>query len=73
MAIRRRDQHLDIVDPRRTSYDTRRALLSLIITFVVAAVVFGAFYYYYPTGPEPPAGPAATQSLDLSAPAPANS
>ncbi len=51
MAIRRRDQHLDIVDPRRTSYDTRRALLSLIITFVVAAVVFGAFYYYYPTGP----------------------
>ncbi len=68
MPLNGRDPYLHVVDPRRTSYDTRRALLSLIVTFVAAAVVFGAFYYFSPRAPEVPTGPAVEQPIDQTPP-----
>jgi hypothetical protein len=52
------------VDPRRTSYDARSALVSLSITFVVAAMVFGGFYLFSPRSPQVPTGPAVTQPIN---------
>ena len=56
-------------DPRRTSYDAKKSLLSLCITFVIAALVFGGFYFFSPLTPEVPTGPAVTQPIN-STPAP---
>ncbi len=66
-----RGPHPGAVDPRRASYDARNALVSLSITFVVAAVVFGGFYLFSLRAPEVPTGPAIEQSINETAlPAP---
>jgi hypothetical protein len=63
-----RGPHPSAIDPRRTSYDARNALISLSITFVIAAFVFGGFYLFSPRGPEVPAGPAVEQPINQTAP-----
>ncbi len=63
-----RAPHPAALDPRRTSYDARRALLSLSITFVIAALVFGGFYLFSPRASEVPTGPAVEQSINQTAP-----
>ncbi len=63
-----RGPHPGAVDPRRTEYDAQKSLLSLAITFVVAAVMFGGFYLFPRRGPEVPTGPAVEQSINHSAP-----
>ncbi len=57
-----------VIDPRRSAYDGRRALISLIITFAVAAVVFWGFYFFSPRGPDMPAGPTLEQPIDQTPP-----
>ncbi len=58
-------------DPRRASYDAKKSLLSLCITFVIAALVFGGFYLFSSRAPEVPTGPAVEQSINQTAlPAP---
>jgi hypothetical protein len=52
----------DAGDPRCSEYDPQKSLLSLSITFVIAALVFGGFYLISPRGPEVPTGPAIEQS-----------
>ena len=59
-----------VIDPRRSAYDGRRALVSLIITFAVAAVVFWGFYFFSPRGPDVPTGPAVEQPIEKSPPPP---
>ncbi len=59
-----RGPHAGAVDPRRTEYDARQALLSLFITFAVAGLVFGGFYLFSPRGPEVPTGPAIKQPIN---------
>jgi hypothetical protein len=63
-----RGPHPGAVDPRRVEYDARKSLLSLCITFVVAAVVFGGFYLFSPRGPDVPTGPAVEQPINQTAP-----
>jgi len=63
-----RGPHPGAVDPRRTEYDARESLLSLSVTFVVAAMVFGGFYLFSPRGPEVPTGPAEEQPINEAAP-----
>ncbi len=58
------------VDPRRMEYDARQSLLSLIVTFIVAGLVFGGFYLFSLRA-EVPTGPAIEQSINETAlPAP---
>ena len=63
-----RGPHPGAVDPRRSEYDAQKSLLSLVITFVVAAVVFGGFYLFSPRGPEVPTGPAVEESINETGP-----
>ena len=63
-----RTPHPRAVDPRRASYDARNSLVSLSITFAVAALVFGGFYLFSPRGPEVPTGPAVEQPINQTAP-----
>ena len=61
----------DAMDPRRSSYDARQALLSLAVTGAVAALVFGGFYLFSLAGSTVPTGPAVTQPINATPP-PAN-
>jgi len=63
-----RAPHPGAVDPRRTEYDPKKSLVSLIITFALAAVVFGGFYLFSPRTPEVPTGPLVTQPINQTAP-----
>ncbi len=59
------------VDPRRADYAARQPLLSLVVTFMVAVVVFGGFYLFSPRGPGVPTGPEVEQSInEIALPAP---
>ncbi len=59
------------MDPRRSEYDARQSLLSLLLTFIVAGLVFGGFYLFSLRAPEVPTGPAIEQSINETAlPAP---
>jgi hypothetical protein len=55
-------------DSRHVSYDTRNAVLSVLITAIVAASVFEGFYLFYPRGAQVPTGPAVTQQINHTAP-----
>ncbi len=41
------------LDPGRASREARRALISLVVTAIVAALVFGSFYVFWPSGAQP--------------------
>ena len=56
------------LDPRRTSYDARNALLSLSITCAVAALVFAGFYPFSSAAAKAPTGPAVTQPINSTPP-----
>jgi len=63
-----RAPHPGAVDPRRSEYDAKKSLISLFITFAVAAVVFGGFYLFSPHGSDAPTGPAVEEPINQTAP-----
>ena len=58
----------DAIDPHRTSYDARNALLSLSITSTVVALVFAGFYLFSSAAAKVPTGPAVTQPINSTPP-----